>query len=528
MKKLLLILRPSMLATFGLNKARYTKDNKERSKATGFVVLMVVAGILILFAAFAIFLGIGLALQGTPFLDLLPALAMIISTITTLLFTLFKASGILFNFNDYELLMSLPINSGTIIASRILNLYSFNVLFCIGVMLPANIIYGILSAQGVGYYVLSTIFMFLVPIIPIVIASFVGLLIALATSKLKKKTAIQTIVTFALFFGFFLLYANIGNFVSGIELIAGDLLKTLTAVYPVSFWYLNAITTFSVPDLILFIALNAVVFFAFVLIVGKYYKKINTYVSTVKTSGNYKLGTLEATSPKKALFKREWKRYTSSTMYIFNTSVGVLFLIIGGFALIFFGTDFLALVFSGEAGMQFITPLAPIGISVLIALTCTTCCSVSLDGKTLWILRSLPVDTMQVLRSKIRVNLTLTLPAIAFASTVCCIVLKPALDLCILMYVLPVLYTIFTAYLGLWIDLNHAVLDWENEVKVIKQSRSTMMATFIALGASAVPALLTLFFGSFVMYIALVAVLAVDIWLYMSIQKKGVMLYENL
>ncbi len=62
--------------------------------------------------------------------------------------------------------------------------------------------------------------------------------------------------------------------------------------------------------------------------------------------------------------------------------------------------------------------ILPFAISALISMSCTTCVSLSLEGKNLWILKSMPIEDITICKSKILMNLTLQIPAALLAALV--------------------------------------------------------------------------------------------------------------
>ena len=96
--------------------------------------------------------------------------------------------------------------------------------------------------------------------------------------------------------------------------------------------------------------------------------------------------------------------------------------------------------------------------------------SVSLEGKNIWLLQSLPVTPWQVLRAKLSVQLTLTwipmavcLGCVAFAGT-----FTPAELIMTILF--PVLFALLKALFDLTLGLKLANLTWTSEITPIKQS----------------------------------------------------------
>ena len=122
---------------------------------------------------------------------------------------------------------------------------------------------------------------------------------------------------------------------------------------------------------------------------------------------------------------------------------------------------FLALAIGGMLGMTLFTPS-----------------SVSLEGKNLWILQSMPVSGAQVLRAKLRMADLLTLPAAVIAS-VCCVCVT---ELSPLILLDSVLFARFANALGLREGIVHAKLDCVNEAQAVKQSWAVMLTMLVCWG----------------------------------------------
>jgi ABC-2 type transport system permease protein len=153
-------------------------------------------------------------------------------------------------------------------------------------------------------------------------------------------------------------------------------------------------------------------------------------------------------------------------------------IIAGAAATLFMSPESLEKVLEIPQMANLIGGLAPLLVSVCVSMTYITACSVSLEGKNLWILKAAPVNTETIFLSKIAVNLTVTLPAVFMSGILFSIGLKLSLAEIVVLLVLPTVYSLFTAVAGLLINLALPNLDWTMEVTVIKQSAASMVAVF--------------------------------------------------
>ena len=110
-----------LMNNMGINRLVHQKGGK--LKAAGLLVGFVLLGILLLGASFFYSYMLAAAFSMMDMLRVLPALMMAVSSLMSLVTTIYKAGSVLFSFKDYDLVMSLPVSQKSVVASRILILY---------------------------------------------------------------------------------------------------------------------------------------------------------------------------------------------------------------------------------------------------------------------------------------------------------------------------------------------------------------------------------------------------------------------
>lgn len=530
MNNLGLLLKTYVRTSFGFNKARYTHEKKSRS--TGMTVLLTFAYIVIVFAVFGMSMGMMSSLQPLGLEYIVLNIMMMGASVMVLFTTIYKVNGTLFGFKDYDTQMALPVKTSTLIASRILILYGYNMMFTFGVMIPAGVAYAIVAAPAAAFYPLFIVTLFAVPMLPIIIATVVGTLIAVAASRFKRKNGLSVIFTVAAFVIFMVVWLGFWSNSSSIMMnfadIGGMVNGVLTGIYPMVGLYGEAVTNFNVLSFLLFLLISFGSFAVFTAVVAKLFKKLNTSITTTRAASNYKMTELKTASPQKALRKKEMKRYFSSSQYVLNTAIGPILLIVAGIVLLVAGKDGFGVYSEIPQFSQLLSVAAPMGIAFFIAMASPTASSVSLEGKNLWIVRSLPVDTRLILKAKLNVTLTLFLPAVVITGTLFNIALKPDPLYVVLMYAIPFAYSYFVAFLGLKCDLSSPKLDWTSEVTVVKQSKPVLLTMLAGMLLTIIPALLALPLGMLPIIVAFVLVVVLDIVLYRNLMTKGVKQFESL
>lgn len=134
----------------------------------------------------------------------------------------------------------------------------------------------------------------------------------------------------------------------------------------------------------------------------------------------------------------------------------------------------LNLLFDGEAGAMAL--LAVAAICMLAAMNDISAPSVSLEGRSIWLAQVFPVSGRQVLQAKLALHLLLTLPPVLVLTAVVVFVLRPTLFYAVLLFVVPALFVLLTAAMGLALNLKAPNLGWTNETVPVKQSMSVTVA----------------------------------------------------
>ena len=197
-----------------------------------------------------------------------------------------------------------------------------------------------------------------------------------------------------------------------------------------------------------------------------------------------------------ALLQKELKRFVASPVYMLNCGLGALFLPIAGVMILAFREDVLAILPLLEAitGNSEILPLFFAAMALMMcSMIDITAPSISLEGKHLWILKSLPVTPLQVLHAKLKLHLLIGVPCVAFAVIFLLIAMPMSLPFYFLIPVATLSFLVLIALAGLALNLKFPNFTWTNETAPVKQSASVTVTVFgswgvvFGLGALYVP-----------------------------------------
>jgi len=197
-------------------------------------------------------------------------------------------------------------------------------------------------------------------------------------------------------------------------------------------------------------------------------------------SSKAKKGVIKSASMRFALFKREMKLFVSSPAYVMNCAFGVLFLFVIPIIAIVKGASIRELIYSLQ---EFFPKANGASIAATIILltegmSCITAPSISMEGKRIYLLRSLPIPETEVFAAKIGAHLAVVLPGTLFASITLAAVLQVDAFCWILMILLPVVHTLFIACVGLCMNITSPVLDWTDEMTAVKSGAAVLVSVF--------------------------------------------------
>lgn len=521
-----------LISTFGLNKALHTRDTKERRKLLLLSITILLGVLMIAVFSFGYSYAMATAFEQIGRLDLLLAIMMAVTSVVGFFTTVYKAGGVLFSYKDYDLLMSLPVKTSHVVASRVLQLYVLNLFFTVMVMLPAGAVYALKVHPEAYYYLLFVPLMLCIPLIPIIAATVIGALISWFSSWFRASRMISLVLTLM-----FVVALILGSFtLDGSEPELADLgtglADSIFKLYPLTELYVDAVSAYRMDAFLLFILLSVLAFVVFCTVLGTRYKAIHTGLTTSRAGGKYTMQPLKASTAFQALYRKELRRYFSSSNYVLNTGIGMVLLLIMSISLLFTSPEQLGQLADIPQLQKYLNTLAPLFVSLFVALSCTTSSSISLEGNNLWILRSSPVPKHIILLSKVAVNLTITVPITVVSCVLLMISLGTGWADSLLLLAIPVIYACYTALMGIIVNLKLPKLEWTNEVQVVKQSAAVLVAMLLGFISLIIPAglsfVLTSVDGRVIMLGAGVILAGVSAVMYRYVKAQGEGLFLRL
>jgi len=409
--------------------------------------------------------------------DLLPAYLVMLSSIIILFFSIFKAGSVIFQKNAYDELASLPITQTAIVISRFIRMYIENLILIFVVMVPAMVVYGVMIKPSVSFYAIGFIVTLFIPFIPITLAVFVGALITAVVSKMRNKSIVSAILSILLVVGVLVGMSQMTGMeedfsIEAIKDISHVATKIIGAIYPPAVWLGDAMQSGDFITCLACVTGGMVLLGLVVALVSANFHRISRGLYSTNAKHIYKMTSLKTGSVLNALYRREVKRYFSSSVYVMNTIVGPILSVVFAVVILVMGIDKIEGFAQIPIDIKGFVPFLLAGIYCIMP---TTSASISMEGKEWWIVKSLPVKTKTLLDSKLLLQLSLILPFYLVSEVIFIIALKPQIVELIWLMITPVVMVLFSSVFGLFINLKLPTFNWENEVQVVKQSASAFI-----------------------------------------------------
>lgn len=414
------------------------------------------------------------------------ALAGIMVFLLTFVGSVFSTQNLIFKAKDNELLLSMPVPTHYILASRVASLFVLDLFYAAVMAIPMIGVYIYhhgFSLSLLAFYIIGIL---LIIVFSAAVTAFCGWAIALVSTKFKKSNTIQLILSVGFFMAYMVFAMNMQEYLQKLLTNGETIAAAVKKAMPVFYWFGKACTDGELASIVLLAVTAIIPFILGCMLISKSFIKI----ATAKKSANkkkYVAKELSASSAKVALLKKEFARFFSMPMYILNSATGGLMLIL--FAVIMtvkgdeMGLDML-LVAAPE-----VTELIPLIIAAVIGF-CSAMCnpaasSISLECSKINVLRSMPINSDDFFFAKYAVNFTVGFVPMTVAFVFIAIGFKLEALTLIALFVSAVSFLALTSFINLTANLMMPKFSWQNEMVVIKQSGAVLIAMLAGIAATA-------------------------------------------
>ncbi len=462
-----------------------TGTARSKSGIIGYFVLFAAIMIMLMGMFYGMAMGIGKPFINTP-------LCWLYFTVMGTVSVLFGAFGSVFNTfaglylpKDNEQLLSMPIPVRIILVSRLSGVFGLSLLYSGVVWLPACCFYFFytdsLSALSVIYSVLLLVF---IALFVSVISCALGFVVALFSKRIKNKgiiSAISVVLFIVVYYAvIFRIQSILKALVKNGEQFGNGIKKWGNLLYQLGNGASGDTKGFIVFAAVS-VALGGVCFY----ILNKTFIRIATENTGEKKSA-VKRTDSKRQSVKSALMKKEMKRFTSCTVYMLNTGLGIIMAPVAAIAAAVKYDGLQKVLGSIYKEIPVISKMVPVCIPLLVCLIIgmdlVTASSISLEGKSLWIYKSLPVSSADILSAKLNLHILLNTPSAVISVVVLGICFGLETNMIVLSAIFCFVFIRFTGALGLIFNLKFPNFSWTAETTPVKQSMPvflSMLAGFL-------------------------------------------------
>lgn len=397
----------------------------------------------------------------------------------------FNSYSSLYLAKDNDLLLSLPLPVREVVAARLATAYLMGALYTAVVLVPALVVYWAVARPGFAAVVCGVALMFIASLVVLCLSCLLGWAVARISLKLKNKSLVTVSIVIM---GVVLYYAIYFQASDGIKYLLANAALYGADVQGVAlgFYAFGSIGEGNALAMLLFLAVAGVLTVLSWGFVSRNYLHTATAAGKVKEA-RFAEKPARQRSPFGALVAKELAKFLSSPNYMLNCGLGILFMLIVGVAVLLnadFVNEVVAEVWGAnpaQACVLFSGVLCLLAASNDIAAP-----SVSLEGKSIWMLQSLPVSPRAVLRAKAAVHFLLTVVPLAFVVACMAAVIElptlPKALMCLVPFACASLTTMTASFLG----VKMANLSWTNEVMPIKQGGAAVISMFGGWGMAVV------------------------------------------
>lgn len=478
--KLISIRVKAMVRNFGKSL-----PGKKKSKVTPVVFALLMLYLLCAVEFMFVMLWLALSVFCTVGLTWLYfALSGFLAAAMTVILNVFATQNQMYNARDNELLLAMPIPPRTILMSRMAVLLASSLGSTLLVMAPAVGVYiyqfgGLSAAQILG--VLSSVLA--VTLTAQAITCLLGYLLHLVLRRVQNKAVGSMVFTIAFLVIYFTVYSQAGNVITYL-ITNGAKVASLIQVWAAPIYALGLACTGKVFHSLLLILGSLLIFGAvYWILSATFIRSVHGTSSSGKTKRKKVANlTQKQRSPADAVCRKELRRLLTSPVYLTNMGLGVLMLLAAAVAVPFFSRTIRSYFFFLPQIKAHLPLLICAAVTLLNGMTSFTAPSVSLEGKSLWVMRALPIAGRDVLLGKLKLHLLLTGSTSTIAGLSASVSLGCTVTEIILVTVLCAEIAAVTGMMGLIYNLLLPNFTWLNETTPCKQGIPVLLSMLTGLG----------------------------------------------
>lgn len=488
------------------------RRNKKRKKGSGALYVLLFA--LVFFSLGIMFYGmaeaLGSALAGKEFEWVYYSIFGVTSVLFGVIGSVFTTHAILYKAKDNEFLLSMPIPPKAILFVRALIVFLSALLIVAIAWIPAVLRTWIANGTTAVQVIMQIVTLLSLTGLVTVLNLLLGWLVAVVSRRIRSKTA-ATVIFSLLFIGlYYVFYFKVRDILNYIILNLDKIAEVFRGpAYPL--YMIGSGAAGNVIHGLLFaLAVAALLGIAYAVLSATLLKILTASNAGVKKAV-YRAKKEKLASAASALLRKETGRFTSSAVYLLNAGLGVLLMLIAAVVVPFTAKSFIGPLeeMLGSIGIGHLIVFLPVIVCCAVTgMDLISASSVSMEGRNIWIVQSMPVSPALPLRAKLRLHLIVNCVPMVILMVVCGIVLKLTALQMLASCLLGAAFVWLTDAFGLMLNIKKPNLDWTNETVPVKQGMPVLFAMLLGMALNVVNVVAAIALGSFIPAAAVMAALA--------------------
>ena len=481
-------------------KRKRGSSGTEGSRSPGLVILFIFVYIIMLAGVYAIsaLVGTELIRNGLAwvYFMIMTVLAFVVGIFGSVMTTYTE----LFRAKDNEFLLAMPIPPSKILISRMLSSYIVGVIYESMVLLSAIVYYYVAGRPSALSVVLCAAGFFVLGFLILVFSCFFGWVVALVSSRLNNQKVLSAIMI-AIVTALFIYLRFEANRLFEYLATHGEEIADAVSGWGYPIYALGLGMSGDLTAFVIFTAVCGILFALTCFIMSRSFNKIVTARNS-SVRAEFSEQQIRTRSISSSLRKKEFRHFTSSVAYMVNCALGALFLVAAAAILLIKVQDVRSSLESIISEVPSVSAFFPVigtfAVCALASLCDIAAPAISLEGKNIWILQTMPVDPYEIFKAKIFLHISIALIPSLLCTASVIIVFKAGFFSSVCMILCVCAFVVLSSGAMLALDLKRPMLDWTNETQPIKQSLNILISWLGGLFVSIVLGVIYIPIGFFV------------------------------
>lgn len=407
------------------------------------------------------------------------ALAGIMGFMLCFVGSIFMTQSMIFESKDTEMLMSMPIPAGYIALSRFAPIFVLNFVYNAAILLPA---WGVYTANGgsmsKAHFVVPLVI--ISPLLTCAVACLLGWLSALVSSGRRGKVVLQLVFSIGFLGAYMVIATNLQKYLN-LLIQNGESIATAIEKSLPPFYWLGMASIGDTKSFIIFTAVSLVLCAGVYALIASTFLRISSRRST-QTKKKYVRAELKTSGVRSALVKKELSRFFTMSLYMLNCGIGAILMLLLSGALIVKGEGVMNTLFAFPGSSEYLPGILCSAIAFCAVMINLSSASLSLEGKSFSLLKSMPLRASDIFFAKIASNLVISIPPTVIAVATAAYILDCSVSTKLAVAFVCLCAALFGACFGAAINAHFPKFDWINPTVVIKQGMSVMIYLFTVMG----------------------------------------------